>query len=71
MALYVVNLKAGASIYVVAANESNAVYKAYNKAVANIGTVPSNEAFEKWKVGIESIKALYTIEVDENRFNVF
>lgn len=71
MGLWEVDLKTGAAIYVLAVNENNAVYKAYNKVIAKTESMPSNDGFEKWKKKIESVKMHYFRELDESRFNLY
>ena len=71
MGLYVIDLKVGASIYVVAHNENNAIYESYNKAIAKVNYIPSNDGFEKWKKEIDNVRMLYTIEIDASRFNIY
>ena len=70
MGLWEVTLKTGASIYVLAVNENNAIYKSYKKVIEKTKVIPSNEGFEKWKKKIESIKMHYFRELDESRFNL-
>ena len=71
MRVYVVDSKLGASIYVLADNRNNAIYKAYNKAIAKTKSIPSNEGFEKWRKGIDNVRVLNTIEIDTSRFNIY
>lgn len=71
MVLCKVSMKAGANIFVLAENESHAIYRAYNKAVAKIDSEPSNEGFAKWQQEIEGVKELYKEELDPNSFNLY
>lgn len=71
MGVYEVRLKSETSIYVLAVNECNAVYKAYNKAVAKAGITPCNEGYEKWKQNIEKVVQHFAMQLDESRFNLF
>ncbi|MDY3369124.1 hypothetical protein [Zhenhengia yiwuensis] len=70
MGLWEVDLKTGATIYVLAVNQNDAIYKAYKKVIEKTKVIPSNEGFEKWKKKIESIKMHYFRELDESRFNL-
>lgn len=71
MGLYEVRLKTGTSIYVLAANECNAVFRSYNKAVAKAEMEPNNESYEKWKSCIEKVVQHFGMQLDESRFNLF
>lgn len=71
MGLYEVILKTDTSIYVLAANECNAVFRSYNKAVAKVEIEPSNEQYEKWKTCIEKVVQHFEMQLDESRFNLF
>lgn len=71
MGVYEVRLKTGSSIYALAANKCDAVYKAYNKSVAKTEIMPSNEGFEKWKHNIEEVVQHFAMQLDESRFNLF
>ena len=70
MGLWEVDLKTGATIYVLAVNQNDAIYKSYEKVIEKTKVIPSNEGFEKWKKKIESIKMHYFRELDESRFNL-
>lgn len=71
MGLWEVDLKTGATIYVLAVNQNDAVYKSYKKVIAKTEFIPSNEGFEKWKKGIEKVHMHYFRELDESRFNLY
>lgn len=71
MVLWEVDLKTGATIYVLAVNKNDAIYKAYKKVIEKTKVIPSNEGFEKWKKKIESVKMHYFRELDESRFNLY
>lgn len=71
MVLWEVDLKTGATIYVLAVNQNDAIYKAYKKVIEKTKVIPSNEGFEKWKKKIESVKMHYFRELDESRFNLY
>lgn len=71
MGLWEVDLKTGATIYVLAVNQNDAIYKAYKKVIEKTKVIPSNEGFEKWKKKIESVKMHYFRKLDESRFNLY
>lgn len=71
MGLWEVDLKTGVTIYVLAVNKNDAIYKAYKKVIEKTKVIPSNEGFEKWKKKIESVKMHYFRELDESRFNLY